>query len=225
MKVNFLVCILVLTLSACGGGGGGGGGGGSKGSAATGVRILHGAVDVAPLDILTSVKVGEVVTSAYFAESSLFGELPQGEQVLSLTLHNTPADIHGTVNLNVEKNGHYSVLHYGNELQLGLRTALIDDNPGEIPDGKAAVKVVHALVGASGLNASFSDGQSANGIDFGTASPYVYLPAGITTVSIKRASDSLGVGAVSATLSAGQAYTVFMSGEIEYFIAARILED
>jgi hypothetical protein len=228
MKMRFkftLSVLLILTFSACGGGGGGGGGGGSKSSASTGVRILHAVIDAAPADIISSAKPGEVVTTGYFSESTFYGGVPTGDQTLSLTLHNNPAVIHGTSQFSVEKNHHYSLLFYGDEFQIGFRTSIISDNPGEIPEGYAAVKIIHGLVGASMLNAVFTGGQTADGIQFGGASEYFNLPAGPATIKIRRASDGLLVSSVTSDFAAGKAYSIFAAGEIEYYSVTRILED
>jgi len=87
------------------------------------------------------------------------------------------------------------------------------------------VKLIHGLVGASQLNTFFSDGQSANNTPYGEGSSYVYVPAGLKTITIKRASDGLVVGNLTVELGAGKAYSVFMAGEIEYFVTPRLLED
>lgn len=225
-SIKTLSCLLISLLSACGGGGGGSeSSGGSKESAATGVRILHAVIDTAPVEISSSLNPGEVVTGGFFAEKTLYGELSQAEQILSVAMRTVPTEVYDTAAITVEKNKHYSLLFFGNQATIGLRSAVINDEPGDIPAGSAAVKVVHGLVGASQLNMSFSDGQNANGTAFGSASEYVFVPAGLKTIIVKRASDGLVVGNFTVELASGAAYSVLMAGEIDFFVAARLLED
>ncbi len=221
---NLLLVSFTFIIASCGGGGGGDGSS-SSGSAATGVRVLHATIDAGPIDIYSSFVVGNVITSGYFVENTFYGNLSQGEQILTLTLHNTPTLPIADLDITVEKNKHYSLLYYGNRDQLGLRTALISDDPGEIPDGMAAIKIVHGLVGASMINATISDGQNIKNTDFGTASTYVYITPGIKNVTIKRTTDGRTVATLNATFASGTAYTVLLAGEIDYFVASRLLED
>lgn len=218
--------IVACFLAGCGGGGGGGGGserGRSGSSAPTGVRILHGVIDIAPIDIFSSAEPEEVVQMARFAEPLTYARLNTGPQDLSLRLHGSGFPL-AAAPVTVEKNFHYSFLIFGNETGLGLRGALIADDPGEIPEGSAAVRVVHALVGAGGLTGMLANGLISEAF-FGGAGPYVFVPAGIQSVSVTRTSDRRSVSNVIHDFSDGRAYTVFVSGELDYFTAVRLLED
>ena len=81
-KYSGLLCLLCLTLLGCGGGGGGGSG--SSGSASTGIRVLNAAMDLPPISLTTTAKVGETISTTRFAESTGFFELPNGDQTISV---------------------------------------------------------------------------------------------------------------------------------------------
>src|SRR5690349_7044277 len=91
-----LLRILILSLSfivftACSGGGGGDGGGssndGSRRSTHTGIRILHGALDVEPVDL----RIGEeYLNRAKFMDPNFYADVPQGQQLVTLERANSP---------------------------------------------------------------------------------------------------------------------------------------
>ena len=216
--------IFLFFLSSCGGSGGSGGGG-SKASAATGVRILHGVLDVAPLNVLSTSRPDQVVQLASFAEPSVYAALPDGLQEISLTLNKSPSTVYARFNVDIQRNDHYSLVFYGNPDNLGLNVSLIKDEAGVIPEGTAAVKIIHALVGAGLLQASFSDGQSSGQTMFGAAANYAYVPQGLNGIIIRRVSDGRAVANISHEFAAGRSYSIFVSGEVDYFVVSRVLQD
>ena len=213
-----------LTLISCGGGGGGGGGS-SRRSAPTGVRILHAAIDTSPVDLYSSEVTDSVVQNIRYADEPFYSSLPTGDQTLTLTLRLNPASEFYRGTLTVEKNKHSSVLLYGNNESLGVRAALISDDAGEIPDSQAALRLVHGLVGASGLSVSIDGIEQLSNIGFGSASTYVYLDQGLRTISVRRTADRKVVFSATPELKAGIPYSVFMSGEIDFLVQGKILED
>lgn len=224
MIIRTLCSLLILVLSGCGGGGGGSDDGGSR-SASTGVRVLHGALDVGPADLMSSLLQTKVSEATSFAEPALYKKLDTGSQNLTLTLHNSPGSVFGSLPLSIDNNEHYSFLFYGNEGNLGLAVNLLKDDAGEIPEGNAAVRIVHALIGAAAVRASYSSGAGSEPVSFGTGGAYDFLPAGSGGVVIRRQSDSRVLTSISGEFAAGKAYTVFVTGEVDYFVTARLLED
>lgn len=213
---RFFIFVLSLSLCACGGGGGGGGGGSS---ARTGVRILHGAIDVTPLDLYSTVVDGLVQTTK-FASNNFYAGLPEGDQVLTATRALTPQAPAFSLPISVAKNQRQSLLVYGNTESLGVRQNILNDDPGEVPTGSAAVRVVHALNGAAAINATFAGQEITASTPFGSASAYVYLPPGIANLSVTRDSDKAVVFSGPHTVEDRKAYTFLITGEVNYLVVA-----
>lgn len=219
---NVLSCIAVLFFVSCGGGGGGGS---SQSSASTGVRVLHGSIDAVPMQIVSSLRPSEVVTTAYFGEQTLYGELSTGPQNISLTRLQNTSRVVSTTSLTVEKNQRRTLLLYGNNETFGLRTALLADAPGDIPQGKAAVRVVHALVGAGNVNVNSGAVVLASGVNFGEGSSYSMVDTGVHSLAAFRGSDALQVGSATVEFVPGVAYTILVTGEVGALALVKIYED
>lgn len=224
IKIVLVISVVIFSLSGCGGGGGGGSDQGSGRSAATGVRILHGAIEGAPVDLYSSSQEGSPIGNARFGEESFYLALPTGESLITLTTRfNANALIYSGA-LNFEKNQHASLLLYGDQTNFGLSVSLLNDKPSEIPNGMYGVRVVDSLIGASSVVATVG-AENISGAKFGGASEYVFQEAAINDYIIKRSFDNLVVDRGSFTFEAGKAYTLFISGEIDYLVVTRVLED
>lgn len=221
MISRFILTLCILGLVSCGGGGSDSGGGGR--SAATGIRVLHGAIDASPVDLLSDVQ--GLVETVRFGESPLYGALSPGQQTITLTRALTPTSQLFSAPLNVAKNSRFTLLLYGNRESIGLQSALFADSPGEIPDQMSAVQVVHATVGAASVDALSDLGAFSSGIPFGQSSGYQYIPSGQRTLTVRRSADRQTVARVSALLEAGRSYTLFATGEIDYYVHAPLIED
>jgi hypothetical protein len=214
--------ILALLLTACGGGGGGSTGGDS-GSSAYGVRVLHAAIDGAPVDITSSIASAAVVSQAVFADSSGYRSLPSGAQTLAVTKALSPADVIASFPASVGPRDRYSILLYGDTQRFGLRSKLIvDDVPA--PTAGAFVRFVNGVTGASALIVSSSSGQSQQ-INFGDNSGYIPVSAGPVHLSASRAVDGNLVVSTNRLLEAGRAYTLLISGEIGYYVKSTLFVD
>lgn len=223
-SIRFAV-VLAATLSAtaCGGGGGGGGSGDGGSDSADGVRVFHGSIDAAPVDVISSVSSSAVVSQAVFAGSKGYRSLRAGEQVLSLTRALNSGDVIASFSENIAKGGRYSILLYGDGETFGLRTRLIVDEVPMSVSG-AAVRVVNGVTGAASLNVSISGGASEK-VGFGQNSEYIETSAGDVTISTSRAADGRAVSSVTRTLEAGRAYTVLVAGEIGYYVKSVLFTD
>jgi hypothetical protein len=217
--------VLVSALTACGGGGGGGGGGSSDGGSdsADGVRVLHGSIDAAPVDVISSAASSAIVTQATFAGSKGYRSLGSGDQVLSLTRAMNSGDVISSFSANIEKGGKYSILLYGDGETFGLRSRLIvDEVPKDIAG--AVVRVVNGVTGAAALTVSVSGGGSEQ-VGFGQNSSYIGAGAGEVTITTSRAADGQRVSSITRTLQAGRAYTVLVAGEVGYYVKSVLFTD
>ena len=222
--LRFVMTLAIsLVATACGGGGGGGGSGDGGSDSADGVRVLHGSIDAAPVDVISSAASSAVVSQAVFAGAKGYRSLRSGEQVLSLTRALNPGDVIASFNQNIAKGGRYSILLYGDGETFGLRTRLIvDEVPASISG--ASVRVVNGVTGAASLNVSISGGGSEQ-IGFGQNSRYIETSAGDVTISTSRAADGRVVSSVTPTLQAGRAYTVLVAGEVGYYVKSVLFTD
>ncbi len=231
MKTNvrkyFFRCVIAVVVavssSACGGGGGGGGSGDGGSNSSDGVRVLHGSIDVAPVDVISSAGSGAVVSQAVFAGSKGYRSLGSGEQILSLTRSLNSGDVIASFNESIAKGGRYSILLYGDEETFGVRTRfIVDEIPASISG--AAVRVVNGVTGAASLTVSVS-GVAPQRVGFGQNSEYIETSAGEVTISTSRAADGQRVSSISRTLQAGRAYTVLVAGEIGYYVKSVLYTD
>ena len=218
-----------VTLAGCGGGGGGGGSG--DGASTTGIRVLHGAIDAAPLDVSSSAAPSVVVQRTAFGMPSSYAALPDGRQIVRVGRAKTPDSQIANFNLTVDSSQRFSVLFFGDNANFGLSARVVEDLiPEESGDG-ALLRVIDGMTGASEVSvvATTSGAARSNGqeyrVSFGGVSQYLQVPVGALRVSAKRVADGRILRSVDVTLSAGSAYTFFLAGEADYFVKALLLTD
>lgn len=230
MVRKLVIALLTVTfsLSSCGGGGGGGGGGGS---APRGVRILHGAIDAAPVDVYTSGSPGNVVQRAFFGSTQVYSLLPEGPQILTVTRAKTPSVEIRSFNVDVQSRQRMTLVLFGDNQQFGLSTRLLTDEVPEERGEGALLRVIDGMTGASELvvsigapNAPRNQNVSAR-VGYGNTTPYLNTPAGIVRVTVQRAADSKIVSAVDVTLGVGEAYTLLVGGEADYYVKSSLYAD
>lgn len=222
---SLVTCLCVV--AACGGGGGGGSGsdasGGDGGSSQYGVRVLHGAIDAAPVDLITSLGGSTLVSQATFAGDKSYRRAPSGSQVLSLTRAFSPSQVVATVAADVASDGRYSVLLYGDIETFGLRTSLIED---VVPRGfsGALVRFVNGATGASAVQASAGAARAT--LAFGEASEYLPVaPGSDVAVVAVRTADGAPVVNARVDLVEGGAYTFLIAGEVSFYVKGVLLRD
>jgi hypothetical protein len=210
-------------LSACGGGGGGGGGGNPEGDSPYGVRVLHAAIDGAPVDISSSAAAGPLLSQQVFAGTKGYRALPGGAQRLSLTRTGTPSDVYSSFAVNAASDDRYTILLYGDVATFGLRTRLLQD---EVPTtgGEAWIRVVNGVTQAADLTVTVG-ASPAQAIPFGGDTGYVSASPGAINVSASRTTDGYPVQSGAVTVEAGKAYTLLLAGEIGYYVKSLLFTD
>ena len=217
-------------LFACGGGGGGtsSGGSGSGGIGSdsnAGVRVLHGAVDGSPVDLLSSLRGGPLETKIHFADSKGYRAIPNGAQTVSITRALNPDTVFGSFPVVSSGKDAYSILLYGDSTTFGVRAKLIED---VVPEGfsGAVVRFVNGATGASSLSINVSGWSGgARTVQFGAASDYIEAPPGVARITANRAADGRAAVALDYTLSARRAYTVLIAGEVGYYTKGVVFVD
>lgn len=224
-KLLFTLCVSTMTLVACGGGGGGGGGGSSdeqRARPSTGFRILHANIDLAPVDIFLGAETA-ARGRARFARASSWVDA-RGPQSIVLKRANTDEQVE-SVTINLSPDEVQSVLLYGDYNNFGLRTASIDDTLPALSAGTVAVRVIHGAVGAAQVIAQAGAETLTTGTAFGSASKYVVIPAGTSSLRVKRVADSSVLYDRVFTFQAGKAYSVLVAGDANYLATGQVLED
>jgi hypothetical protein len=209
-------------LSACGGGGGGGGGN-PEGDSSYGVRVLHAAIDGAPVDISSSAATAPLLSQQVFAGTKGYRALPEGTQRLSLTRTGTPSDVYSSFAVNAASDERYTVLLYGDVATFGLRTRLLKD---KVPTtgGGAWIRVVNGVTQAADLTVTVGS-SPAQVIPFGGDTGYVSASPGALYVSASRTTDGYPVQSGALTLEEGKAYTFLLAGEIGYYVKSVLFTD
>ena len=217
----YSLIILASMLTACGGGGGGGGSS-AGGEVGTGIRVLHAAIDVVPVDVISTAKEGVIVSQAVFAASSSYRSLPSGTQVLSLTTAFNSTQVIATFNLDVSSDSRQSIVLYGDNQSRGTETKLLNDQLPESFTG-GLIRVVNGATGASAL--SVSTPTDSLTVDFGASSQYVNATPGVVQVVSRVALDGSTVTTNALTVEEGRAYTVLIAGEVGYYAKGVVFSD
>jgi hypothetical protein len=225
---TFTAALLLMT-AGCGGGGSTTTSRAQSSSDPYGVRVLHAAVDAAPVDLISSLKPqGQLVSQAFFAENhtdSGYRSLPQGEQTLSLTKHRSLSEAIASFNISSSSTDRYSILLYGSLQNFGLKAKLIKD---ELPaDGNTTphLRLVNGVSGAGGINVVSPD-IGLIGLTTGQESEYLALK-GPSEVSInaRRSSDGAGLGSANFKAESGAVYTVLFAGEAGFYTKVLVYRD
>jgi len=236
MKIKKTVVARVLFVSiaaflvACGAGGGGSnsGGSGSGGIGSdsnAGVRVLHGAVDGSPVDLLSSLSGGPLETKIHFADSKGYRAIPDGAQTVSITRALNPQTIFGSFPVISSGRDAYSILLYGDSTTFGVRAKMIED---VIPQGfsGAVVRFVNGATGASSLSVNVSSWAGGpRAVQFGAASDYIEAQPGVARITANRAADGRAAVSLDYTLAARSAYTVLIAGEVGYYSKGIVFVD
>jgi len=217
----YSLIILASMLTACGGGGGGGGSS-AGGEVGTGIRVLHAAIDVVPVDVISTAAQGVIVSQAVFAASSSYRSLPSGTQVLSLTTAFNSTQVIATFNLDVSSDSRQSIVLYGDNQSRGTETKLLNDQLPESFTG-GLIRVVNGATGASAL--SVSTPTDSLTVDFGASSQYVNATPGVVQVVSRVALDGAIVTTNALTVEEGRAYTVLIAGEVGYYAKGVVFSD
>lgn len=231
MKSSIVSLVVALGAFLATGCGGGGGGGGSQDSAPRGIRILHGSIDATPLDIYSTSVPGAVVQRGGFAAVQKYAELREGPQTITVTRAKNPSAAVRSFNVEVGSRQRYSLVLFGDSREFGLSTRLLDDTLPEDRGSGALLRVVDAMTGAAEITVSAGEFSAPRGsnvtakVPYGGASPYLEVPAGTLRITTQRSADSKVVSAITADLLPGEAYTLLVGGEADYYVKSSLFED
>lgn len=208
-------------LISCGGGGGGGG----DSSASSGVRIVHGALDLAPVELYSSAVTGGPLAESRFAQIIGYSLPPRQEQVLHVQQRYSAERFGAEITFTQEAGERRILLIAGNQSNLGIRTALIDVPELSLIADQSSLRILHAVTGAAVISASLSGTEGEVSAIFGDASDYLLVPAGATTVSVRRAADQKLIFQAALALQPETQYSLVLTGESDLFVTSLLLVD
>ena len=215
----------------CGGGGGGNSSGGNTGSLtfrpSSGLRLVHAAIDLAPAAIISSLNPDNPLETVRFGLAAPYVSLSRENQAISVSsIANLAAPLFVQA-VSPQKDMRQTLLLYGDRGSLGLRLALLDDYPARPVAGKSSLRIIHALAGASAIDADFQQGSAQHTFSaaYGQASAYAELEPGAWNINVRRSADSSPSVSASRTFEAGKAYSIVIEGEQGYLVLAIQLND
>ena len=212
---------LSLTLSACGGGGGGG-----SARVRTGVRVLHAAPEVSPVDLIQGTGTGAaVLQTARFSDPSPYLPLSPGQTDFSVTISKRPGDLLGQFSFNVVKGEKRSLLVVGGTESLPLEVREILTTDIEPEANQAAISLIHGAIGAAAVRLLIDGQDSGVEVAYGQGSAPFLIPSGQHSFSVRRAADSTTIGNYSLLVESKSQYTLLVAGEVDYFTSLRAIPE
>lgn len=226
-RLSIFLSIFVLSaFTSCGGGGGGGGGDGdtndgTRRTTNTGIRILHGALDIEPVDL----KIGEkYLGRTSFMKENFYAESGDGSQVVTLERANSPGVNIYSAPLALADKTEYSLLLSGMASHNNFAVTVLEEPIVRPEKGLARMQLVNLLEGSPPLTLT-AGGVSTGAAPFRLASGYVELAAGPQVLNVTNAQGGL-VSSIPFTIADRGEVTVMLGGfTSENIIVARVFTD
>jgi hypothetical protein len=237
MKVTKYACSFFLASSivvtGCGGGGGGGGesDGGSQANAQRGVRVLHGAIEAAPVRVVATAtsagSQGKLLGETFFGEVKGYAAIDKTPLTINAALRSGSEPTVGRFQVTPEEKSRYSLIISNLPGDEETRVTLVDDSVPALGDGQGAVRLAHAVGRAETVTATLSgaSGEFKLRAGFGQASAYEVIPQGTYQAVVRRAVDGLVLGATAVTIDAKKSGTIFTGGEIGALVFTKAITD
>jgi hypothetical protein len=219
--VYALAVSTLLLLVGCGGGDGSGSSGGSP----NGVRVLHAAIDAAPVDVRLEGRASPLSQGNRFGVANYYQAAPSGAQSLVL-VRSASNDVVSVGQAAVAPESKISVLVFdgaGGGLQ---STVLYDQFPRTFQG--ALVRVVHGISGVTTVRVVATSGNGVSVVGsapLGGASEYLAVAPGLVTLNSMRGADSRQVNSAVVPVEEGRAYTVLLAGELGYYVKSVLYSD
>ncbi len=221
LKLSFVMAGVCL-LCSCGGGGG------SGKSSSTGVRVLHGAIDEAPIDVAVT---GELPLGTFhFAIVDPYVSLDEGPHELVLSARQRPEEIFSRFTFDFHRGEKWSVLVFGGNGNVPLQFALQNDTAqlaslGDFAEGKGALRVAHAAFGAAGVRVFINGSPVGEEIAYGHYSNFLPVGSAAPVLEVQRASDGKLLARTTVAMQSGGTATVLIAGEVDLLVTATTFSD
>ncbi|SFL10318.1 protein of unknown function [Halogranum rubrum] len=178
------------------------------------VRAVHAIPDAPSVDVY--VDGSKVLSDVPFRAVSDYLTVPAGERTVKITAAGKPDTVVFEEMLTVEESA-YTVAAVG-ELSEGTQAPLVLADDATMPaDDTAVVRLVHASPDAPAVDVTVegADLTLFDGVEPGTASEYVEVPAGEYTLEVRgdtEENDGDVVATFDVAVEGGMAYTAFATG-------------
>ncbi len=202
--------VSLFLLSACSSGGGDEGGSPGGRPSAPAVRILHAAIDVEPVRLMSPDLSS--TDARYMQDNVGYATFPQGPQNLVVERRNSPGAVVAAISGQIQDETYYSLLLSGEASQDRFNLRLLPEPVGRPEAGFGRVQLVHGLIGANTIvlrSGSFTLGP----VEFRSSSGYADLPAGPQTLLLST-SDGRNLGSVTIDLADRGEATVLVGGSL-----------
>lgn len=181
------------------------------------VRLIHGAVDAASLDLLVGDNV--VLNGVAFQHTSGFVEVPAGARTLAVRKSGTPALLRST-DVTLVEGGRYSIVAGGVVLSVAPVSASLDT--GSVKSDRANIRIINVAsspdsgstapqdlldvhITAPGAQLENHDAQLSLDARYSSYSTLMYFDPGTWVVRLTRAgSTTVVAGSESVAIGAGQ---------------------
>lgn len=141
-----IYAIVLLAIAACSGGGGGGGGKGR--TTKTGIRIIHAALDEAPMSFAFGEKI---VQTAAFADATFFDSISTGPQAFSVFRANDPNAVLFQGSQDFEKSTEYTLFVSGEVRKNQFSQQLVAEPVARPEAGNAVIRLYNAYSASQGV--------------------------------------------------------------------------
>lgn len=209
-----LFAVILSVTVGCSGGGGGGGGSSADGtlkrSTKTGLRILHGALDLPPV----TVRIPEqLLFTAGYAEGNFYHSAPEGAVTINLDFQVPGGITTRAISPTLVKDTEYSVFVFGSYAANNLNTLLIEDAVLRPETGFARFRLFNAYQGGGALSATIG-GVAIPATSYGSASGFIDLASGAQSLVVKDGSGRT-VSSLALTLDDRGETTIMITGNKE----------
>jgi Domain of unknown function (DUF4397) len=175
------------------------------------VRVLHGAPDTAPVDVLVNGQA--VVSDLAFAAASEYLELPAGRHELRLVSAAGEGSEVLATTITIEVGQFYTIAAIGLN---DISAQLYRDDRSPIPEGQARLRVIHTSPDAPGVDVEVVGGSTlVEDVGFAEASPYLTVAAGSYNLQVvATGTNAVFLPLPNVDLRAGAVYDVYAVGRL-----------
>lgn len=211
---KILSALILFWLAACGGGGGGGDGGASSGgdpnkrSTGTGLRVIHAALDVEPVDV----RIGElVIPLVRFLDVTYYNSIKTGSQNVVVDRANFPGATLSSVGTDFKTKTEYSLLISGRQGTDTFFVSLLEEPVLRPETGRGRIQLINLLEGSSPMTLAGPTIPALGPIAFRLSSGYIDVASGAQTFLV---ADSSGnpLANISTTIADRGEITVVIGG-------------
>jgi len=216
---SLLLSVSAAAVLSCSGGGGGGGD--ERRTRDTAIRIVHGSVDGAPVQVVFS---EELTVKAAFAEGTAYSRVDSGSVSISVERANSRGVGLGLIEAELADETEYTIFVSG-IARTGSISARLLEEPVQQPEaGTALTQLLHGVENQGSLSLRVG-GVRSSSIRRGQSSGFSEIPIGPQTFEVVN-SDGGVVASITIEVEDQSEITVLAAGDADLgFVISRIFTD